>query len=77
VKSWIYKDLGEMTGWHFRDSGIARECHLQNSASRLFSLVSSSGGGLPGRLGLERDSRRSLFWEKFLGHRLAWFVPAD
>src|ERR1700733_8729595 len=42
--------------------GVARECHLQNPASPLFSEVSSSGGGLPGRLDLERDLRRSLFW---------------
>src|SRR6202167_2226852 len=35
---------------------VARECHLQNPASPLFSEVSSSGGGLPGRLDLERDS---------------------
>jgi hypothetical protein len=48
-------------GWHFRASPVARECHLQNSARRLIFPVSSSGGGLPGRLDLERDSRRSLF----------------
>ena len=41
---------------------MARECHLQNPASSLIFQVSSSGGGLPGRLDLERDSRRSLFW---------------
>src|ERR1700691_3842446 len=35
---------------------VAREGHLQNPASPLFSEVSSSGGGLPGRLDLERDS---------------------
>jgi len=35
---------------------VARECHLQNPASPLFCEVSSSGGGLPGRLDLERDS---------------------
>jgi len=51
------------SGWHFRASPMARECHLQNSAWRLIFLVSSSGGGLPGRLDLERDSRRSLFLE--------------
>jgi hypothetical protein len=48
-------------GWHFMASPVARECHLQNSARRLIFPVSSSGGGLPGRLDLERDSRRSLF----------------
>jgi hypothetical protein len=37
-------------------NGVARECHLQNPASPLFSELSSSGGGLPGRLDLERDS---------------------
>src|SRR5579863_6197103 len=31
---------------------IARSCYRQDSASVIFSLVSSSGGGLPGRLGL-------------------------
>ncbi len=40
---------------------MARECHLQNPAPDLVSQLSSSGGGLPGRLDLERDSRRSLF----------------
>src|ERR1700691_5725380 len=34
---------------------------MQNPASALLSQVSSSGGGLPGRLDLERDSRRSYF----------------
>ena len=46
---------------------LARECHLQNSAWRLICQVSSSGGGLPGRLDLERDSRRSLFLRDFCG----------
>jgi len=44
---------------------MARGCYLQNFLPDLFSQVSSSGGGLPGRLDLERDSGRSLFWGKF------------
>jgi hypothetical protein len=51
-------------GWHFSGSRLARRCHLQTPPSSLFSLVSSSGGGLPGRLGLERDLRRSLFLDQ-------------
>src|SRR5580704_13642205 len=34
--------------------GLAPECHLQTSSPGLISVVSSSGGGLPGRLDLER-----------------------
>jgi hypothetical protein len=40
---------------------MARKCHLQALFTRLSSPVSSSGGGLPGRPGLERVSGRSLF----------------
>src|SRR4051812_31428885 len=40
---------------------MARKCYRQNLAAVLFSLVSSSGGGLPGRPELERVSGRSLF----------------
>src|SRR4029077_3766988 len=41
---------------------------LQKLAMRLSSQVSSSGGGLPGRPGLERVSGRSLF----LRNSLIW-----
>jgi hypothetical protein len=41
--------------------GMARRCHLQNPAQELFSGLSSSGGGLPGRPDLEREAGRSLF----------------
>jgi hypothetical protein len=62
------KAFGGLAGWHFWGKGLARKCHLQNLALRLTSQVSSSGGGLPGRPGLERVSGRSLFlgW-KFRG----------
>jgi hypothetical protein len=33
---------------------MARKCHRQGAGVILFSSVSSSGGGLPGRPGLER-----------------------
>ena len=33
---------------------MARKCYRQNAGTRLFSLVSSSGGGLPGRPELAR-----------------------
>ena len=57
VRGRLYKVLGMALKGHL----MARECHLQNPASSLIFQVSSSGGGLPGRLDLERDSRRSLF----------------
>jgi len=40
---------------------MARKCHRQKYRSVLFCLVSSSGGGLPGRPELERVSGRPLF----------------
>jgi len=48
---------------------MARKCHRQESGTVLFSSVSSSGGGLPGRPGLERV-RGALY---FLGT----FPPAN
>src|SRR5689334_1195049 len=45
--------------------GMARKCHTQENVTRLISMVSSSGGGLPGRPGLERVSGRSLFLASF------------
>jgi hypothetical protein len=42
-------------------AAMAVTCHRQKSASTLFFLMSSSGGGLPGRPGSERISGRSLF----------------
>jgi len=42
--------------------GMARKCHRQDVPGVLFFFVSSSGGGLPGRPGLERVAGRSLFW---------------
>ncbi len=44
--------------------GMAQSCHRQDVAPRIFLLVSSSGGGLPGRPGLERVAGRSLFLVK-------------
>ena len=44
---------------------MARKCHMQETVPSLFSSVSSSGGGLPGRPGLERVSGRSLFGADF------------
>src|ERR1039458_7695597 len=57
-KGLIWECLEAVALW---GSALAPACYLQNSLSHLFSQVSSSGGGLPGRLDLERDSRRSLF----------------
>ncbi len=50
---------------------IARKCHRQEETRVLFSWVSSSGGGLPGRPELERVPGRSLFWEQI---KLVQFV---
>src|SRR6266446_721335 len=66
-----------IAGWHFRGKVLARKCHLQNLALRLTSQVSSSGGGLPGRPGLERVSGRSLFWGKKLLPWLGNPFPPD
>jgi hypothetical protein len=40
---------------------MARKCHRQLADPILFSSLSSSGGGLRGRLGLVRVSGRSFF----------------
>ncbi len=45
--------------------GMARKCHRQEAATILFSFVSSSGGGLPGRPGLERVPDARYFWVLF------------
>ena len=52
--------------WHFQGRGVARECHMQDSVEHLTSQVSSSGGGLPGRLDLNRDRGARYLGEIFL-----------
>src|SRR5215471_142036 len=55
---------------------MARQCHRQESATRLTCSVSSSGGGLPGRPGLEKVSGRSLFLGMiFSPHAASSFLP--
>jgi len=44
---------------------MARKCHRQDHSSILFSAVSSSGGGLPGRLGLARVQGARYFGSLF------------
>jgi len=46
--------------------------YFQIRGMGLISQSSSSGGGLPGRPGLERVSGRSLFLGEFLGVALGW-----
>jgi hypothetical protein len=50
-KSWFFRGPCH---WHFWGKVRAPKCHLQDSAMRVPSQVSSSGGGLPGRPRLER-----------------------
>jgi hypothetical protein len=58
LKGLICKYLEAVALW---GGALAPLCYLQNFNSHLLSQVSSSGGGLPGRLDLERDSSRPLF----------------
>ena len=44
---------------------MARKCHRQNVRSVLLSLLSSSGGGLPGRPDLERVQDARHFSSSF------------
>ena len=46
-------------------TGMARKCHRQADSSILFSAMSSSGGGLPGRLGLARVQGARYFGSLF------------
>ncbi len=62
-KALVCNNLRDIALWSTR---IARECHLQIPGSRLISWMSSSGGGLPGRLDLERDRGARYFWLNFL-----------
>jgi hypothetical protein len=44
---------------------MARWCHLQSNVTHLFSSVSSSGGGLPGRLDLNEIEALVIFGQDY------------
>ena len=59
----LNKSLADMKLWIWRFPRVlARKCHMQAAATVLFCLMSSSGGGLPGRPELERVRGACHFW---------------
>ena len=76
-QSWLRTGFfNEIDGWHFRGRH-GSVVPLAESVRSLFFSVSSSGGGLPGRLGLERVPGRSLFLALSLRSRYRTSVAGD